>query len=190
MKGQVTTPPQAIKIVTSLADNALGYAAILNSDHEYWNEYGEETRFNLSNLIMLGIGRLHPITLAVIRYFSRVEIPRAIQYLLCAAVRITVAGPPAGTLEQHIATGGASYQLLGRSDRSATRPTRPPMRPLGRRPAEAEDTATPVEASRVVVVLPLRMLDGALAYEPAFSAGSCQFEDGGVMDNAGNARVR
>lgn len=43
------------------------------------------------------------IRLSVIRHFSNAEIPKAIKHLLCAAVRITIAGPPAGTLEQHIA---------------------------------------------------------------------------------------
>jgi hypothetical protein len=94
----------AVELAESLADDAIVYASLLNSDHSRWSEYGDDARADLSNLIMLGIERLQPITLAVARSFSTTEAKKALYYLVCASVRILIASPsPGGTFEGQVA---------------------------------------------------------------------------------------
>jgi hypothetical protein len=102
IKEDVTDSARATKLATDLADNAVLYAAILNSDHERWSEYGENATADLSVLIMLGIERLRPITLAIARWRPK-EFEKAIYYLVCASVRILIASPaPGQVFEQRI----------------------------------------------------------------------------------------
>lgn len=103
LRKSVIEQSQAVELANKLAENAVLYAAILNSDHSRWSKFGDETKANLSNLIMLGIERLHPITLAIVRRFTDAELKKAIAYLVGASVRIMIAGPAAGTVEQEIA---------------------------------------------------------------------------------------
>ncbi|WP_254511455.1 DUF262 domain-containing protein [Anatilimnocola floriformis] len=103
LKEEVREPAQAVFWAEKLAESAVHYASILNSDHENWGEYGEDSRHNLSIINLIGIERIRPLTLAVVRHFAKNEIIKALQYLICASVRILIAGPPAGTLEQDIA---------------------------------------------------------------------------------------
>ncbi len=105
IKATVKTAGQAIELATDLADSANVYAAILNSDHPRWDAFGEETKIDMSNLIMLGIERIHPITLAVARTFKKPEeFKKAIYYLVAASVRLLIAGPaPGGQFEKSVA---------------------------------------------------------------------------------------
>src|SRR4051794_20921635 len=85
----------------------------------------------------------------------------------------------------------ARCELLRRSDRSATRPTRITDASLGRRPAEARSAAAvcrsvPGRPWSILAPAPRRRLR---AGQP-FSGGGCQFEDGGVVDDADDVRVR
>jgi hypothetical protein len=105
IKEKITQPGLAISFATELAESAGLYAAILNSDHPRWNTYGEKAKIDLSNLIMLGIERIHPITLAVVKSFTKTEeVCKALHYLVAASVRLLIAGPaPGGQFEKSVA---------------------------------------------------------------------------------------
>lgn len=104
IKQSVSEPGKATELAHSLARNSVKYAAILNSDHQQWSEFGEGMKTDLSNLITLGIDRMRPITLAVTSKFDKNELKKAISYLVCASVRILIASPaPGGIFEQRIA---------------------------------------------------------------------------------------
>lgn len=105
IKAKIKQPGEAVEFANLLADSASVYAAILNSDHPRWTVYGEEAKIDLSNLIMLGIERIHPITLAIARTFKKPEeVKKALSYLVTASVRLLIAGPaPGGQFEKNIA---------------------------------------------------------------------------------------
>jgi len=105
IKLEVKDSTRAVELAGNLADNAILYAAILNSDHERWSQFGEAAQADLSNLIMLGIDRLRPITLAISHWDDkkRAEFQKALYYLVCASVRILIASPaPGQVFEQRI----------------------------------------------------------------------------------------
>lgn len=104
IRRNTTAQGRAVELAHQLSDGAIHYASILNSDHPRWYEFGEDTKTDLSNLIMLGIERLHPITLAMVSKFPVHEIKKSMYYLVCASVRILIASPsPGGVFEEQIA---------------------------------------------------------------------------------------
>jgi len=70
-----------------------------------WDTYGESAKADLSNLILLGIERIHPITLAVARAMKRPEeVRKSLYYLVAASVRLLIAAPaPGGQFEKSVA---------------------------------------------------------------------------------------
>lgn len=105
IKDHYTGPADSVAFAERLASASVLYAAILNSDHPRWGEFGEGAETDLSNLIMLGIDRLRPITLAVaLKFDKHREVQKALYYLVCASVRIIIASPaPGQVFEQRIA---------------------------------------------------------------------------------------
>jgi uncharacterized protein with ParB-like and HNH nuclease domain len=70
IKAKTTSKQQAIDLSTELNTNARYYAAILNSTHEIWNDYGTTTREHMMTLNELGMVQLRPLLLAILAVFS------------------------------------------------------------------------------------------------------------------------
>ena len=104
IKAAVKTSESAAAFARSLAEDAGLYAAIANSDHFTWREHGQNASADISNLITLGVERLRPITLAVVREMRPAEMKKSLYYLVCASARILIASPsPGGVFEKQVA---------------------------------------------------------------------------------------
>lgn len=98
-----------------LCDSAPLYAALLSSRHVAWEPFGEAAISYVDALKALGVERLRPLLLAVMRSFPYdhektkhqnrkcVEEVNAILKLMVSwSVRFLIAGPAAGTVEEHL----------------------------------------------------------------------------------------
>jgi len=85
-----------------LTESAPMYAALLSAQHPYWKPYGEDTREYIDALKSLGIERLRPLLLAVLRAFELKEAKKTIKTMVSWSVRFLIAGGPAGTVEEHL----------------------------------------------------------------------------------------
>jgi hypothetical protein len=96
IKKQTKNQQKAVDLATELADNAGCYAAILNSDHEMWGQYGSASRRHIATLRMLRAEQMRPLILAVLKTFSVAEAKKALPLFVSWAVRFLIVGGHGG----------------------------------------------------------------------------------------------
>jgi uncharacterized protein with ParB-like and HNH nuclease domain len=69
IKKKVTSKKLALQFSTDLSDTARKYAALLNTEHEFWNKFGN-ARDSVSALNLLGMIQVRPLLLAIIEKFD------------------------------------------------------------------------------------------------------------------------
>jgi hypothetical protein len=89
----------AIEFSSELNANANLYAALMSSDHEYWSDFGTEVRKHVKTLLFLNAEQVRILLLPILKNFSKAEIKQALKYLVCAAVRLLIAGGSPGSQE-------------------------------------------------------------------------------------------
>ena len=101
IRDHVTNEAQALAFVAELQQAARLYAALLNSDHEYWSQSGFETRENVETLLRFELEQLRPLLLAGMQYFTRAELVKLIRAVISWSVRgLIVGGVGGGTYEK------------------------------------------------------------------------------------------
>jgi hypothetical protein len=100
IKKKVTSKKLALQFSTNLSDTAKKYAALLNTDHEFWNKYGN-ARDSVSALNLLGMIQVRPLLLAILERFDPAKVSSVFEKLVSVAVRFQiVGGVGGGTLER------------------------------------------------------------------------------------------
>ena len=92
IKCKTTSKQHAIDLSTELNMNARYYAAILNSSHEIWNDYGTTAREHMTTLNELGMIQLRPLLLAILTNFPVQEVKKSMKLLLSWSVRFLIYG--------------------------------------------------------------------------------------------------
>lgn len=92
IKSRITSRVHAVDFSQTLLESARLYAAILNSDHEFWSELGTETKRNIEALIRLDLEQMRPLLLAIMQYFSPTELKKALRALVSWGVRGLIVG--------------------------------------------------------------------------------------------------
>ncbi len=101
---QVNSRAGSMEFLDELANGANDYAALFNSDHKKWNEYGTTTRKNLSTINRdLRVEQIRPLMFAVSRHFSLREARLAFRLFVSWSVRILVVGTRGGLLDRNYA---------------------------------------------------------------------------------------
>ena len=93
-----------MEFLEETAEGANDYAALFNSDHKKWNEYGTTTRKHLSTINRdLRVSQLRPLMFAVSRHFAVKEAKIAFRFLVFWSVRFRVVGGRGGLLDRNYA---------------------------------------------------------------------------------------
>lgn len=101
IRGKITSKQGGVDFASELAENALLYAAILNTENELWDRYGATARGSMATLNMMGMVQIRPLLLAVFQKLSEEEVRRVLRLLVSWAVRfLIVGGIGSGTLEK------------------------------------------------------------------------------------------
>jgi hypothetical protein len=104
IKRQVATKQAAIDFGSQLASSAKLYAAVLNPEHSFWNEYGPTARALMAQINNLRMIQLRPLLIATLARLSPPEVTKALRLMVAWGVRFNiVGGGGAGTLEAHYA---------------------------------------------------------------------------------------
>jgi hypothetical protein len=102
IKGSVNNQLRAIEFLDDMADGANHYAALFNSDHKKWNEYGTTTKRNISTINRdLRVEQIRPLMFAVARNFSLEEAKRTFRLFVFWSVRFLIAGGRGGLLDRN-----------------------------------------------------------------------------------------
>jgi len=101
IKGNIATEAQVIEFVADLQRAAVLYAALVNSDHEYWENLGGTVKENVETLLRLDLEQNRPLLLAALQYFTDAEKKLLLRALVSWSVRgIVVGGIGGGTAEK------------------------------------------------------------------------------------------
>jgi hypothetical protein len=104
IKRQITSKAKAVEYAKSLAQDALIYAALRNSNHDRWKQYSDEVIESLEVIDMVGVTQLRPLLLAIFKNFKEDEVKKALPMIVGWTVRFLICGSGgSGTLETYYA---------------------------------------------------------------------------------------
>jgi len=92
IKKKTTSKQAAVDFSEILEKNSRLYSAILNPEHEYWNDLGTTSKSYIATLKLLGMVQVRPLLLAILEKFNKTEIISSLKLLTSAVVRYTITG--------------------------------------------------------------------------------------------------
>lgn len=98
IKKKIETKEQIINFLHELEGSVKYYLAILNSEDNYWNDFGECKDY-ISAFKELRLTQNRPLLLAILKQFDNSNIPKAVKLLVDWSVRNLITGKTSGTLE-------------------------------------------------------------------------------------------
>jgi uncharacterized protein with ParB-like and HNH nuclease domain len=99
IKSSITGKQRVVDFADELSKNSRLYAAIQDSQHDFWVNYGTTTRDHIRTLNYLRVEQNRPLLLAILRSFEPNEIRKSLYLLVSWAVRFLIVGGGGGTLE-------------------------------------------------------------------------------------------
>lgn len=101
IKSNVTNEQQAVDLVAELQVAAKYYAALRNSDDDYWNDKGTAAKANLETILRLDLEQNRPLLIAAMQYFTTAELKKLLKSTVAWSVRgLIVGGIGGGTTER------------------------------------------------------------------------------------------
>ncbi len=83
---------KAYELADGLRKGSRLYSAIVNRDHEYWNEFGAESQKQIDTLFRFGLEQNRPLLLAAMERLDKPELKRILSALVSWSVRGLVVG--------------------------------------------------------------------------------------------------
>ena len=99
VKKGVGTASAAVDLTRDLWMSSARYAALSNTTHEFWREYGQTAQGHIAVLDLLRMVQMRPLLLAILDVFQPAEARKAIKFLVDCAVRILMVGARGGAVE-------------------------------------------------------------------------------------------
>ncbi|HOX44454.1 MAG TPA: DUF262 domain-containing protein [Myxococcota bacterium] len=104
IKKETSSKQSAVDFAKELAIGAKMYAAILNTDHALWQQYGATAKGHMATINSLGMVQIRPLLLATLAKFNEKEITATLRLMVSWSVRLIIAGGlGGGTMEKHYA---------------------------------------------------------------------------------------
>ena len=100
IRGKIKNANTALTYATKLATDSRVYAAMLNTELDFWNNYGATAKQHMQAIELIGIDRLRPLVLAVLAAFQIKEAKKALQMFVAWSVRFLISSTNWGTLEK------------------------------------------------------------------------------------------
>ncbi len=102
IKQEVSTRRAAITFSGDLVQNANIYAAIINAQHELWNDYGPTSKEHMTTINTLRMIQIRPLILAMLDNFNITQVKKALPLMVAWGVRLRISGSlGGGVLERH-----------------------------------------------------------------------------------------
>lgn len=101
IKERVTNEREAVEFVDDLKREARLYAALMNSENEFWQAGGTGLKKNVETILRLNLEQIRPLFLAVMKHFPPDELKKVLGAAIAWSVRgIIVGGIGGGTYEK------------------------------------------------------------------------------------------
>lgn len=92
IKVEVANKTQAVRFADEIQQASRLYAAILNSEHEFWADHGTTTKDNIDTLNRLALEQNRPMLLAVLQHFTIPQQKKVLRSSISWSVRGLIAG--------------------------------------------------------------------------------------------------
>ncbi|HEX3036210.1 MAG TPA: DUF262 domain-containing protein [Thermodesulfobacteriota bacterium] len=92
IKNGIRTKQDAINFADDLERNSRLYAAIMNSDHEFWTRFGSTAKAHIGTLNLLGMVQIKPLLLAILEHFDQKQVKQTLKLLVSWVVRFQISG--------------------------------------------------------------------------------------------------
>ncbi len=89
---------ESIQVLTDIENLSRDFAAILNSDHEKWNNYPTDIRNSITTMSILGVAQIRPLLLATAMCFNEKNTSDAFKMFLSWSVRFNISGVREGNV--------------------------------------------------------------------------------------------
>lgn len=126
MKARITSKVNAVEFAQALADGSSLYAAILSTEHEYWQGAPPESRELLRTIHTLGLEQYRPMLLAAMERFPQEGVRDLLKALVGWNVRLIVVGGLGGGVME------SKYAELGQAITNASLKTAAEVRAKGK----------------------------------------------------------
>lgn len=101
IKDGVANKTQAVRFADEIQQASRLYAALLNSEHEFWTDYGTTAKDNVDTLSRLALEQNRPMLLAVLQHFTVAQQKKVLRASVSWLVRgLVVGGIGGGTTEK------------------------------------------------------------------------------------------
>lgn len=100
IRNKVKNANSSLTYATKLASDARVYAAMLNTELDFWNNYGVTAKQHMQAIELIGIDRMRPLVLASLSSFTISEAKKALQMFVAWSVRFLITSTNWGTLER------------------------------------------------------------------------------------------
>ena len=101
IKDRVATETQVLEFINELQSGAALYAALISSNHDYWDDLGGTVRERVETLLRLDLEQNRPLLLAALQHFPDAEKRALLKSLVAWSVRgLIVGGIGGGTAEK------------------------------------------------------------------------------------------
>lgn len=100
VKEKTTSKSEAIKIMTLFEEMSKDYAAILNPDHQKWNDYDHSLRKYIQAINILGVTQIRPLMLAIAKYFNKKNASASFKKMVSWSVRFLILNIRGGRLDE------------------------------------------------------------------------------------------
>lgn len=101
IKNNTNNPNLSLTFLNELKSATNKYLALLNSNHDFWNDHTKTTKEYIETLNGLGLYQNRPLLLAILNQFDKKETEKAFKLTLSWSVRNLITGSiPGGTLER------------------------------------------------------------------------------------------
>ncbi len=101
IKDHIATETQVLEFIAQIQNGAALYAALISSDHDYWDDLGGTVKRNVETLLHLNLGQNRPLLLAALQHFTDPEKKTLLKSLVAWSVRgLIVGGIGGGTAEK------------------------------------------------------------------------------------------
>ena len=102
IKKHVRNKLHVVEFATELSKNAKLYAAILNTGHEIWQNYGPTAKQHMETLNLMRMIQIRPLLLSIFDKFNTQDVRKVLQMMVSWVVRFLITGGlGGGTLENH-----------------------------------------------------------------------------------------
>jgi uncharacterized protein with ParB-like and HNH nuclease domain len=101
IKRKITNKKLALAFSNELSETAKIYSSLMNTDHDYWNNFDPKISDYVATLNLLGMTQIRPLLLAILDKFDKKKAKEAFKKLVSVAVRFQiVGGAGSGSLER------------------------------------------------------------------------------------------